>query len=117
MSANGFSSRRNRGTCTILAPAATASFSKEPSRSPLSPANSTPSNSGDACAVRIVTCRAGPPMFILVMTLASLGGAVVGKHPPQALVEADRWTVSDRPLGEGDVGQRVLDVALARRSM
>src|SRR2546430_2655318 len=103
MSDSGFSVRRRRGTWITLAPAATASFSSEPSRAPVSPVNSTPSNSGDACAVRIVTCRAGPPMFIRVMTLASLGGAVVGKHPPQALVEADRGTVSDRLLGEGDV--------------
>src|SRR2546422_9836529 len=117
MSANGFRARRNRGTWTTLAPAATASLSSEPSRSAVSPVSSTASNSGDACAVRIVTCRAGPPMFMRVMTRASLGGAVVGNNPPQSLREADRGSVSDRLLGEQDVGEGVLDVALARRPM
>src|SRR5256885_6590292 len=117
MSAKGFRARRNRGTWTTLAPASTASPSSEPSRSAVSPVSSTASNSGDACAVRIVTCRAGPPMFIRVMTLASLGGAVVGKHPPQSLREADRGSVSDRLLGEQDVGEGMLDVTFPRRPM
>src|SRR5207245_7401264 len=70
-----------------------------------------------ALPIGIVTCRAGPPMFMRVMTRASLGGAVVGKNPPQSLREADRGSVSDRLLGEQDVGEGVLDVALARRPM
>ena len=83
---------------------ASRGFSNEPSRWLVSPVKSTPSNSGAACAVRMVTCRAGPPMFIRVMTRTSLGGAVVGKNPPQSLREADRGSVSDRLLGEQDVG-------------
>src|SRR6478672_9602326 len=95
-------------------PTATASPSSEPSRASGSPTSRTPSNSGPAWAVRMVTWRAGPPMFSRVMTRAILGGRELVKRPPEAFQELDFRVVSDRRLGERDISQRVQDVAFAR---
>src|ERR1700687_632241 len=110
MSATGESERRRCGTRTTLIPTRSASPAMEPSRPAVEPATRAQSNSGTPRAVRMVTWRDGPPMFIRVMTRASLGGPVVFKRPLESGLEADFGSITDLRRRERDVRTRMPDV-------
>src|SRR5579859_1563222 len=115
-SVTGDSERLRCGTCTTEIPIRAASSASEPSRPSGSPASNEPANSGPHLAVRMLTWRAGPPMFKRVMRRASLGGPVVFKGPSEPFFEADPGPVADRFRRQRDVGPGVPDVPRPRRA-